>query len=70
MENAGAAAVTMETNPHQNIADAWQVMEKLLTQFFLFELSIDENGWWANFKQVGKTCNRLDKTRQLPSNIF
>ena len=42
-------------NPLQNIADAWQVVEKLLEGYLHFDLSTDEDGWWATFKMVDKT---------------
>ncbi len=42
-------------NPLQNIADAWQVVEKLLSQYLLFDLSAEEDGWRATFKLVDTT---------------
>lgn len=42
-------------NPLQNIADAWQVVEKLLEGYLHFDLSTDEDGWWATFKMVDQT---------------
>jgi len=42
-------------DPLKNIADAWQVVERLLEGYLHFDLSTDEDGWWATFKMVDKT---------------
>lgn len=42
-------------NPTQNIADAWQVVEKLMERDLLFNLAAAEDGWRATFKRVDKT---------------
>lgn len=42
-------------NPLQNIADAWQVVEQIMKQYFLFDLMAGEDGWIAVFKQIDTT---------------
>ncbi|ATF11599.1 hypothetical protein A616_06260 [Brevibacillus brevis X23] len=44
-----------EWNPLQNLADAWQVVEKLLENYLLFDLSATEDGWQATFKMIDTT---------------
>ncbi|ERM19017.1 BC1872 family protein [Brevibacillus laterosporus] len=39
-------------NPLENIADAFQVVDRLLSHFYIFELVGVENGWVAIFKLV------------------
>ncbi|QDX91090.1 hypothetical protein EEL30_01020 (plasmid) [Brevibacillus laterosporus] len=39
-------------NPFHSLTDAFQVVDKLLGHFYLFELMSNEDGWIATFKLV------------------
>ncbi|MGG3871645.1 BC1872 family protein [Brevibacillus laterosporus] len=51
-KDADGVIDTAHWNPIQNIADAFQVVDKLLSHFYIFELVGVENGWVAIFKLV------------------